>query len=89
MGSAFGLAIVTYVFNDYAKPSFRELGVPSLEEQLFIGDPNVPSAIQHQIRTIFAEGYSRQILVLCGFSGAQLIAVALMWKRKQILLGQD
>ena len=87
MGSAFGLAIVTSVFNDYTKPRFSDLGVPTLEEQLYAGDADVPPMVQDQIRTILADGYSRQMLVLCGFSAAQILLAALLWKRKQVMLG--
>ena len=60
MGSAFGLAIVTSVFNDYTRPRFTDLGVPTLEEQMYVGDTNMPAEMQDQIRTILAGGYSRQ-----------------------------
>ncbi|KAI9151238.1 Efflux pump FUS6 [Paramyrothecium foliicola] len=87
MGSAFGLAIVTSVFNEYTKPRFSDLGVPTLEEQLYVVDTHVPAVVQDQIRTILAGGYSRQMLVLCSFSVAQLFVAALLWRRKQIMLG--
>jgi hypothetical protein len=90
MGSAFALAIVTSAFNGYTSPRLQELGHPAsiataeslISEQL----AGLPSTLVNDVRHILSEGYSRQMLVLCAFSAAQVPVALLMWKRKQIIV---
>ena len=86
MGSAMGLAIATSVFNGYVLSRIGNLGVGGLSiTDLTTGQQSLPAIIQEDARHILSEAYNRQMLVLCGFSAAQIPAAMLMWKRKQIV----
>ncbi|KAK3329249.1 MFS multidrug transporter-like protein [Apodospora peruviana] len=87
MGSAFGLAITTSVFNSYNRSQFAKLGISDLLENLTKGDTlgAQPDDVQAVAVRILSDGYNRQMLVLCGFAAAQLPTMLLLWRRKQIV----
>ncbi|KAI1402311.1 major facilitator superfamily domain-containing protein [Hypoxylon fuscum] len=87
MGSAIFLAIATSVFNEYTNPRLSGIAdtsdsgaLTSLGKYLV----SLPPQTQEQIRLILAEGYNRQMLVLCGAAVAQVPVALLLWKKNQI-----
>ncbi len=87
IGSAMVLAISTSVFNTYARPQFQALlGVSSADSLIHSGGglTSLPQQLQDDIRYTFAEGYNRQVLVLCVSAACQIPASLLMWKKKQL-----
>ncbi|PHH70646.1 hypothetical protein CDD80_5877 [Ophiocordyceps camponoti-rufipedis] len=89
MGSAFGLAIVTSVFNGYTGPRLASLGlsaeVTSVEGLGTQRLSTITPEILADVRNILSEAYNRQMLVLCAFAAAQMPAALLIWKRKQLV----
>ena len=82
MGGAIVLSIATSVFNSYTRPRLQSLlGTPDLEPNHSSSYDAVPD---EAVRSIFAQGYNLQMVILAAFSGAQVLAVLLMWKRKHI-----
>lgn len=87
MGGAIVLAIATSVFNGYIRSPVEDLlGTSGLGSLVNLGESlaEVPTPIQEQIRIILAEGYNRQMLVLCAAGVAQIPATLLLWKEEQI-----
>ncbi|KAI0011598.1 putative multidrug resistance protein fnx1 [Xylariaceae sp. FL0662B] len=84
MGGAIVLAISTSVFNTYAKPQLETLLSISDTDALTTLLPALPQDLQEQVRYVLAEGYNRQILVLCVSAALQIPASLLMWKKKQL-----
>ncbi|RAL14313.1 uncharacterized protein BO97DRAFT_412635 [Aspergillus homomorphus CBS 101889] len=80
IGASLGVAIVNSILIDYVKAH-----LPGTEAA---ADPNllggVPTEVQEEIRRVYALGYNRQMYAVGAFGAAQLIAVALMWKREQV-----
>lgn len=76
------LSIVTSAFNSYTRPRLQNL----TEKPDF--EPNQhstqDSVIDEEVRHVFAEAYSLAMAILAAFSGAQFLAILLMWKKKQI-----
>jgi hypothetical protein len=86
MGSAFGLAIATSVFNGYTASRLEAIGIPGLASEFVTGaQQTLPQVIQDQVREILSGGYNRQMLVLCAFSAAEIPVGLLMWRRAQIV----
>ncbi|KAI1348253.1 putative multidrug resistance protein fnx1 [Xylaria sp. FL0043] len=85
MGTAFGLAIATAVFNGYALSRLKEAGITSNLTTISNGQPTLPPAVQEEVRNILSAAYNRQMLVLVGFAAAQIPVALVMWKRKQIV----
>ncbi|KAI1773179.1 putative multidrug resistance protein fnx1 [Hypoxylon cercidicola] len=86
MGGAMVLAISTSVFNTYARPQLQTLlGVSDTDTLIsFLG--TLPQALQEQVRYTLAEGYNRQVLVLCVSAALQIPASLLMWKKEQVVI---
>lgn len=84
MGSAIFLAIATSVFNGYIKSGLT--GVVDTSDLASLGKylGSLPAQTQEQIKVVLAEGYNRQMFVLCGAAAAQFPAALLLWKKKQI-----
>lgn len=82
MGSAIGLAISTSVFNSYTRPRLRDMlgedGISSIRHSTNV------SVLNDDVRSTLAQGYNYQMTVLCAFAGAQVLAILLMWKKKQV-----
>ncbi|RDA88664.1 hypothetical protein CP532_4033 [Ophiocordyceps camponoti-leonardi (nom. inval.)] len=89
MGSAFGLAIVTSVFNGYTGHRLASLGLsPDVTSIEGVGSQRLAAVspeVLADVRTILSEAYNRQMFVLCAFAAAQIPAALLMWKRKQLV----
>lgn len=88
MGGAIVIAISTSVFNSFVMPHLASLGFSGsnvlavLEQEL----SSLPITTSNEIRRILAQGFNRQMLVLCISAAAQVPAGLLMWKKKQILI---
>lgn len=74
IGSSAALAIATSVFNTYTRPILQALTSNS-ESNLLVGSlASLPQGLQEEVRDALAEGYSRQILVLCVSTALQIPA---------------
>jgi hypothetical protein len=86
MGSAFGLAIATAVFNGYTSSRLEALGVPGLASDYIAGNQGaLPESLQSSVRDVLSGGYNRQMIVLCAFSAAEIPVTFLLWKTPQIV----
>lgn len=85
IGSSMVLAIATSVFNSYTRSRLQDLGAGDPDSIVLILG-TLPKAIQDQVRYTLAEGYSRQILVLCVSAALQVPASLLMWKKKALVV---
>ncbi|XXH01648.1 hypothetical protein Hte_008008 [Hypoxylon texense] len=86
MGGAMVLAISTSVFNTYARPILQTLLGVSDTDVLIQVLGTLPQALQEEVRYTLAEGYNRQVLVLCVSAALQVPASLLMWKKKQVVI---
>ena len=89
IGSAIVIAISTSVFNSFMRPELATLlGLTDTNVIASLGQglSSLPDDVQIDVRLLLAKGYSRQMLVLCASSAAQIPAALLLWKRKQILI---
>lgn len=86
IGSVLSLSIVTSVFNGYVQPLLAEIGISNSDVVANLAQQRgrVTDQLRQQTNQILGEGYNKQMLAMVGFSTAQLLAVALMWKRKQV-----
>ena len=90
MGAAVGLAITTTVLNSYVRS--RLSGFLSRKEielllETSASVSSLPMEVQHSIRSVFGHGYNIQMRILIGLAAAQLPASAVMWQKKQIVVG--
>lgn len=82
------IAISTSVFNSYVTPHLASLGFSGgnvltvLEREL----SSLPISTSNQIRLVLAQGFNRQMIVLCVSAAAQVPVGFLMWKSEQILI---
>ncbi|PYI31502.1 major facilitator superfamily transporter [Aspergillus indologenus CBS 114.80] len=83
IGASLGVAIVNSILIDYVKGHLPATEAAAADPNLLAG---FPTATQEEIRKVYAVGYNRQMYAVGAFGAAQLIAVALMWKRKQVRL---
>ncbi|PVI01613.1 MFS general substrate transporter [Periconia macrospinosa] len=79
MGGAIVLSIATSVFHSYTKP---RLGAHYHVSTSRFGHETNPE----EVRSIYAQGYNRQMIVLAAFAGAQVLAASLLWKKKQVTI---
>ncbi|KAI0173109.1 major facilitator superfamily domain-containing protein [Hypoxylon sp. FL1284] len=85
IGSVLGLSIVTSIFNGYIQPRLAEIGISSSDVVAGLAQQReLSDQLRQRINEILGEGYNKQMLAMVGFSAAQLLTVALMWRRKQI-----
>ena len=48
-----------------------------------------PPQVERQVLEVFASGYNLQMKIMTGFAGLQVVAVGLLWRKKQIsVVGQ-
>jgi hypothetical protein len=87
IGGVVTLAMSTSIFNNYVTPRLRGLLTPQQIDQFFYNAKDLsrasPEIVEH-VRTVYALGYNRQMVVLCIVSGLQIFASLCMWKRKQM-----
>lgn len=90
MGSVIGVAIVTCVLNSYVESRLSTILSPNQINMILQSSAVVdklPQELRNEVRVIFGKAYNLQILILIGFSAAQILAALLMWQRKQVVLG--
>ncbi|KUI69429.1 hypothetical protein VM1G_04971 [Cytospora mali] len=86
MGSAFGLAIATSIFNGYTVAQLGNLEISDSGTSLAPAQlAALPLDTQLTVRTILSEGYDCQMLALAVLTAAEVPAALLMWRRKQII----
>lgn len=89
LGGLVGLAIVTSVMNRWIASPLLEVLSPdqaqaTLETTAALN--SFPQATQLTARAIFGEGFNLQVKILIGFAVAQVLATALMWEKKPIMI---
>lgn len=88
MGTAIVLAIATSVFNSYTKPKLESILVDAGDSNFLLSLGRylngLPLETQAAIKPVLAEGYNRQMIVLCICAVLQIPAALLMWQRKPI-----
>lgn len=89
MGSAIGVAVSGSVVNSYLTSNLKglinESELKTLLRNLSI-IPMLPGNVQAVVRETFGEAYAVFVEVIVGLSVAQVLAVAMMWKRPQLQL---
>ncbi|EFY84288.1 efflux pump antibiotic resistance protein, putative [Metarhizium acridum CQMa 102] len=86
LGSALAIAVGVSIFNGHVMHSLKALGIPEPGKFVVTGARHrLPPELRDDVGRVLADGYNYQMLLLCGFGGAQIFAALLMWKRKQIL----
>ncbi|KAF2829410.1 MFS multidrug transporter-like protein [Ophiobolus disseminans] len=90
LGGALGLAIVTSVFTGYVHRQLTNAAFPESEIRTILGSTRGFAGIDdrkaHIARTIFAKGHNVQMVIVAGFSGAQILAALLLWSKPQIII---
>jgi hypothetical protein len=83
MGSAITLAVCTSVFNNYTRRSLeaRELSSAGVNGDFSQYLASMPELERVAVRKILFEGYSREMLVICIFAGAQVPTALLFLQR--------
>lgn len=86
-GGALGIAIATTVMNSSLTSHLtRTIGPERLAAvlQSTAAIREFPLEMQKTVLKAFAEGYNLQMKILTGFAAVQLVAVGLLWRKKQI-----
>ena len=89
IGSTIILAIATSVFNTYMRPRIGDILDVSGSDSLIRSAgalTSLPPELLNEVRRSLAEGYNRQMLVLCASAALQIPASLLMWKKNQIVI---
>lgn len=89
IGSAIILAISTSVFNTYMRPRLHEILGNSDTDSLIRSVDAITSLAPRtlsEVQRSLAEGYNRQMLVLCISAALQVPASLLMWKKRQLVV---
>ena len=82
-----GLAIASSVMNSHLTSSLSSsIGAERLSEvlQSITATKTFPLQVQIQVLEAFASGYNLQMKIMTGFAGIQVLAVGLLWRKKQI-----
>ena len=89
LGGLIALSIVTCVSTPVIRHKLSHI-LSALQVETLLDQTEVlgllPEAKQEIVRRIFGQGYNLQMRILIGFAVAQFPAVALMWRRKAIIL---
>jgi hypothetical protein len=89
MGGAIGLAITTSVLNGFIRSHLSKvLSIDDIVALLQTSQTleNFDPIVQAQIRQVFAAGYTLQIKIVIGFAAGQILASAIMWQKKNIIV---
>ena len=87
LGGAIGLAIASSVMNSQLTSSLGSLiGAERLSQVLesLKATEDFPPQVQRQVLEALASGYNLQMKIMTGFAGFQVLAVGLLWRKKQI-----
>lgn len=86
-----GLSIVISIMNRTIRSDLLQVLSPSESEMILASTDtirNLPVGLQSTVRSIFGEGYNRQMQVMIGFAVAQLPATALMWTKEPVRIAK-
>lgn len=86
-GGALGLAIASSVMNNHLTSHLRAIFGPEQLATVLQSTEAIrrfPPEVQKQVRRAFAQGYNLQMRIMIGLAGAQFLAVALLWRKRQI-----
>ncbi|RAK99185.1 MFS general substrate transporter [Aspergillus ibericus CBS 121593] len=84
LGGAIGVSTATNLLNNTVENHLRTELPPNILENILKDiavAETLPAHTQTLIRTAFADGYHKQLLMVLGFCAAQLFALSLMWER--------
>ncbi|KAL4864237.1 hypothetical protein BDV12DRAFT_205829 [Aspergillus spectabilis] len=83
LGGALGVSICTNILNSILDKSGDQVpaGVMERIRQDISVIQTLPVSEQALVRAAFADGYRRQLLMVLGFSGVQVLALVLLWER--------
>lgn len=88
MGTVIVLAIGTSVFNSYTKPKLEGILVHTNDSNFLLSLGrylnDLPVETQATIKPILAQGYNRQMIILCICAALQIPAALLMWQKNPI-----
>lgn len=87
LGGTLGLAITSSALNSFLNSHLRDAIGPDRLSAVLQSPAAIrefPPELQTQVLTVFAQGYNLQMKIMAGFAGFQVLAVGLLWKRKQI-----
>jgi hypothetical protein len=85
-GGALGLSIASTVLNNYLSDHLTSGPVDTLLADPVTALKMLPEAAREQALETFAEGYGLNVKIMAGFSAAQILSVALMWRSPQVSL---
>lgn len=84
LGGVIGLATATNLLNNLVRARLAVVLSPPqldalLETSRVLG--TLPEALQAVVRAAYAEGYALQMKAMVAFGAAQVVGLALMWRR--------
>ena len=85
LGGVIGLSIAANVLNNKAKGGLSGVFTPEQLDLLLQNSASInglPQSVQATVQNVYVDGYSLQQKIMTAFAGAQVIALALMWKRE-------
>ncbi|GLB04249.1 hypothetical protein AtubIFM57258_009965 [Aspergillus tubingensis] len=87
LGGALGIAAATAIFHSHTRSGLSSL-LPADEVDAFSISTQLISTLtpemQSRVREVYAQAYSMQMKMVGGFSAAQFLALALVWKRQNV-----
>ncbi|KAL4745173.1 hypothetical protein BDW72DRAFT_198889 [Aspergillus terricola var. indicus] len=84
LGGAVGLSVATNLLNNAVQDRLRGQIGPDVLHSIMKNVSSMatlPDSTQVLIRTAFADGYQRQLLMVLGFCAAEVLALGMMWER--------
>ncbi len=89
LGSAVVVSITTAVGNSLVKAKLAGILTPQQIQDIFKSSANINELspeLQSVVRRDFVSSFDVQFRIVLGFAVASLISIALLWKKKQILV---
>ncbi|PYH29136.1 MFS general substrate transporter [Aspergillus neoniger CBS 115656] len=87
LGGALGIAAATAILHSHTRSGLSSL-LPADEVDAFSISTQLISTLtpemQSRVREVYAQAYSMQMKMVGGFSAAQFLALALVWKRQNV-----
>jgi hypothetical protein len=87
-----GLAVASTVWNNYVGIRLQHL-LPSDQLSLVLKSTAalslLPESLRHEVTEILVHSYNQRMRVLIGFTAAQFLALAMLWKSPQISLARN
>lgn len=86
-GGSIGLALGTSVMNSYLKSHLSQL-ISAQQLQALLQNVSVaitfPKSLHGIVEEVFGAAYNLNIKIVIVFAGLQVLAVALIWQKKQL-----